>query len=148
KSGMLPADKKLLYVRLLVHFIGDMHQPMHTARKDDQGGNKVKVLWFNTPSNLHQVWDEKLVEFQELSYTEYAAAINFTSKQQRDALYKQPISEWMWNSYTLAEKIYADIKQPDQKLDYKYNYNYVAILNKQLLEAGVHLAGVLNDIFK
>ena len=44
-------------------------------------------------------------------------------------------------------KIYGDITQPEQKLDYKYNFNYLAILNQQLLKGGVHLAGLLNEIF-
>jgi hypothetical protein len=59
----------------------------------------------------------------------------------------EPVSKWVYQSYQLAEKIYSDIKQPDQRLDYKYNYNYVTTLNLQLLKGGVHLAGLLNEIF-
>jgi len=48
----------------------------------------------------------------------------------------------------ITEKIYADIKEPYQKLDYKYNYDYLDILNRQLLKGGVHLAGLLNKIYE
>ena len=67
---------------MLIHLVGDIHQPMHTGRSDDQGGNKIKVMWFNEPKNLHQVWDDQLILFQQLSYTEYAAAINHTTPAQ------------------------------------------------------------------
>src|SRR5687768_10871221 len=76
KGKKLGAEKKLLYLRLLIHIVGDLHQPMHVARQDDLGGNRVRVQWFNQPSNLHRVWDEQLLEFQQLSYTEYATALN------------------------------------------------------------------------
>ena len=147
KKKNLAMDKKRFYVRLLVHFIGDIHQPMHAARRDDLGGNRVKVLWFNTPTNLHAVWDESLVNFQQLSYTEYARAINFSTLAQRKEWQKKPISGWIAESYRLAENIYTDIKEDNQKLSYDYNFNHVATVNQRLLQGGVRLAGILNQIF-
>lgn len=147
KNKQLTQENKQLYLRVLIHLVGDIHQPMHTGRPDDLGGNKIKVMWFNEPKNLHQVWDDQLISFQQLSYTEYTDVINFTTKEQRAQWQQEPVSKWVIDSYQLAEKIYADIKQPDQRLDYKYNYNYVALLNQQLLKGGVHLAGMLNEIF-
>ena len=148
KKPDLQAAQKQMYLRLLIHLVGDIHQPMHTGRTADQGGNKIKLLWFNTPTNLHQVWDERLIDFQQLSYTEYANAINFSTAEERRTLQKEPMAEWVWKSYNLAQQIYADVTGPDQKLDYKYNFKYQQILNLQLLEGGIHLAGILNDIFK
>jgi hypothetical protein len=147
KKKNLAMDKKRFYVRLLVHFIGDIHQPMHTARRKDLGGNLVKVSWFNTPTNLHAVWDESLVNFQQLSYTEYARAINFSTPAQRKAWQKKPISNWIAESYGLAENIYTDIKEDNQKLGYDYNFKHIATVNKRLLQGGVRLAGILNKLF-
>ncbi len=147
KNKALAQDKKLMYLRMLIHIAGDLHQPMHVGRLDDRGGNGIKVLWFGNHVNLHQVWDEKLIDFQQLSYTEYAAAINYTTKKQVRELQRQPVSQWVYQSYVYAQKIYSDITEPEQKLDYKYNFNYSGILNQQLLEGGVHLAGLLNEIF-
>lgn len=146
KKSDLSAENKQLYLRLLIHLVGDIHQPMHTGRPEDLGGNKIKVMWFGDSKNLHQVWDDQLILFQQLSYTEYSAAINHTTKDQLKAMQQEPVSKWVYQSYQVAEKIYNDVK-PDQKLDYKYNYNYVSILNRQLLKGGVHLAGLLNEIF-
>lgn len=147
KNKTLSKDKKVFYLRFLVHLVGDIHQPLHVGRPDDMGGNRIRVTWFNTPYNLHQVWDGELIDFQQLSYTEYTAAINHTTKAQRIQWQKQPLSEWFWQSYQIAEKVYADIK-PDDKLGYLYNYKFIGIVNQQLVIGGVHLAGLLNDIFK
>ncbi len=146
KNKLLSTDKQQLYLRVLIHLVEDVHQPMHVGRPDDLGGNRVTVNWFSDASNLHQVWDSKLIDFQQLSYTEYVAAINFTTKEQRKEWMAEPVSEWIWQSYQQAEKIYAGVKTGD-RLGFDYNYKYIATLNEQLLKAGVHLAGLLNQIF-
>lgn len=147
KSGNATLENKRMYLRLLIHIVGDIHQPLHVGRPDDLGGNKIRVMWFNSPYNLHQIWDEVLIDFQQLSYTEYATAINFTSKDQRANLNKQPLSYWFFESYQLAEQIYGDVKGTEEKLGYQYNFKYKAMLEAQLLKGGVRLAGILNEIF-
>ena len=146
KNKELEQDKKIFYLRLLIHIIGDIHQPLHIGRPDDRGGNNVKVNWFKDPSNLHTVWDSKLIDFQQLSYTEYASSINYTTKALRKEWQAEPISDWIWQSYQHAEKIYADTK-PDSNLSYEYNFKFIGVVNQQLLKGGVHLAGLLNEIF-
>ena len=146
KNKRTPDEIKLFDLKLLIHIVGDIHQPLHTGRLADLGGNKVKVSWFNTPSNLHRVWDEQLINFQLLSYTEYVAAINHITMAERKNWFNQDIQSWIYDSYQLAEKIYAD-KKTDDKLGYEYNYIYVSSLNQQLLKGGLHLAGLLNQIF-
>jgi hypothetical protein len=146
KKHLVPEQKKM-YLRLLIHFVGDVHQPMHASHKEDLGGNRVRVNWFNTPTNLHAVWDESLVNFQQLSYTEYTAAINHTTLQQRLAWQKQPLSEWIVESYDIAETLYAEITKPDQRLGYEYNFRHIETVNNRLLKGGVRLAGLLNSIF-
>jgi hypothetical protein len=147
KNKNLAADKKILYLRVLIHLVGDIHQPMHTGRFEDRGGNNIRVLWFRDTVNLHQVWDDKLINFQQLSYTEYAAAINYATKDELQVWQAEPLSVWLYQSYTVAEKLYAEIKTPYQNLDFRYNYNNLQILNQQLLKGGVHLASLLNQIF-
>ncbi|MEO5893990.1 MAG: S1/P1 nuclease [Ferruginibacter sp.] len=147
KKKELSPENKLLYLRMLIHLVGDIHQPMHTGRADDEGGNKIKVMWFGQSKNLHQMWDDQLILFQQLSYTEYSESINHPTNEQINEWQHDPLSKWVYQSYQLAERIYGDIKEPDQKLDYKYNFNYVSIVNQQLLKGGVRLAGILNEIF-
>ena len=146
KNGSLTADKKLMYLRLLIHIAEDLHQPMH-VREEEQGGNKITLMWFSQRSNLHSVWDEQLIDYQRLSYTEYAATINHTTAAQRTTWLKEPVSRWIWDSYQIAAPLLEEITQPEQKLSYRYNFDHVQTLNGQLLKGGVHLAGLLNGIF-
>jgi len=146
KRPGLSATQKKLDLRMLVHMIGDLHQPMHTAHKDDLGGNKISVLWFGQKSNIHKVWDEQLVDYQQLSYTEYTKAINHPSAVQLYNWRKSSLKESLFESYSICSKIYSTVK-PDDKLSYRYNFDWVNTVNEQLLKGGIRLAKVLNDIY-
>ncbi|WP_299823571.1 S1/P1 nuclease [uncultured Pontibacter sp.] len=146
KKKDLPQAKKEMYLRLVIHMVGDIHQPMHAGRPEDLGGNRVRLTWFNTPTNLHRVWDEQLIEYQQLSYTEYATVLNHVSKNQRNTWQQAPVSTWIYESYQIADKLYEGVK-PEDKLSYRYNFDHVNTLNDQLLKGGVRLAGLLNEIF-
>ena len=148
KKKNLPQAQKLMYLRLIIHIVGDLHQPLHAAANGTRGGNQVRVLWFNEPSNLHRVWDEHLVEYQQLSYTELTRSINFISIEERKRLQSQPISEWLYESYSISNKLLEEIKQPNQKLSFEYNFKHHQTMNEQLLKGGVRLAGILNELFK
>ena len=147
RNKKLPKDKQKFYLMLLVHFIGDIHQPLHHGNATDDGGNKIKLLWFGDNTNLHSVWDSRMIDNQQLSYTEYAAAINHPTAAQKKQWQKQPMSEWIYESYLISRDIYKKTP-PDTKLSYSYSYNWLGVANKQMLKGGVRLAAVLNDIFK
>lgn len=148
KNKNLTHSKKLMYLRLVIHIAGDIHQPFHAAHTGDAGGNDIKVSWFGQPSNIHRVWDEQLIDFQKLSYTEYTAAINHVTPRQKTVWQKQPISKWIFDSYSISEQLHKELRQPDQKLSFLYNFKHIETLNEQLLKGGVHLAGLLNQIFE
>ncbi len=147
KNKNLAPDKKVMYLRLLIHIAGDVHQPLHASAKGDRGGNDIKVMWFSQAANLHSVWDTYFIESQELSYTEYAKALNYVTPLQKQILMKQPISKWLYDSYKISDTLRGEIKQPNQRLSYDYNFRHLKTLNQQLLNGGIHLAALLNHIF-
>jgi hypothetical protein len=147
KKPALPHDQKLMYLRLVIHIVGDVHQPLHVSAKGTTGGNDIKLNWLSESSNLHRVWDSDMPDFQQLSFTEIADAINFTTKTQRKEWQRQPISEWLYESYKLSEQIHEGAKA-GQRLGYDYDYANVATMYHQMLKGGVRLAGLLNEIFK
>ena len=148
KNTKSTAEQKKLALRMVIHLVGDLHQPMHTARKDDLGGNKIQLLWFGEKSNLHRVWDEQLIDYQQLSYTEYAKAINFATPHQVAYWQKTTLKDCVFESYTICNKIYATGIKNDDKLSYKYNFDWIGTVNEQLLKGGIRLAGILNTIYK
>ena len=61
---------KVFHIKMLVHLIGDLNQPLHTGLQEDKGGNDFQVRWFKDGSNLHTVWDTKMIEhYNCLLYT-------------------------------------------------------------------------------
>lgn len=147
KKKNLAKDKKVMYLRLLIHLVGDIHQPLHVSPVGSTGGNDIRVNWFSTPSNLHRVWDEHLIEYQQLSYTEFTKAINFSTTAQRKTWQDAPLSRWLFESYSIAQDLHTELTSQNPRLGYEYNFRHVNTLNDQLLKGGVRLAGMLNSIF-
>lgn len=146
RNDQLEPDKKQMYLKLLIHLVGDIHQPMHTGRFEDLGGNRVQLTWFNEGSNLHRVWDSDLIESQQLSYTEYSRAINFIEAYQLKSLQRESVGHWIYDSYQISEQIYSRIKSGD-KIGYRYIYDNISIAENQLRKGGIRLAGLLNAIY-
>lgn len=146
RKKQLPLEMKRMYLRILIHLVGDVHQPMHCGRAEDQGGNEIKVTWFNKPVNLHSLWDSELIEFQQLSYTEFARAINYPSVSERKTWQQDDLTKWVFESYKLSDELYKEA-ETNTKYSYRYNFDHIKTLEQQLLKGGVRLAGLLNQIF-
>lgn len=138
---------KVFHLKMLVHFIGDLHQPLHVGIGDDRGGNQFQVRWFDEGTNLHTVWDTKMIESYNMSYAELAANADRLSKRERLEIESGTVLDWVADSRTLCESVYANTES-GEKLGYKYMYDYVNVARSQLQKGGIRLAVVLNDVFK
>lgn len=132
-------------LRFLVHLMGDMAQPMHLGRAEDLGGNLIKVEFFKEPTNLHTLWDTKLIDLQKYSFTEYAGVLDIKSTVEVKEIQSGTLEQWMYDSHKLANSIYAHV-EAGKNYSYDYNYKYTAALEKQLLYGGLRLAKILNDV--
>lgn len=140
-------DDKIFYLKMLIHFIGDLHQPMHVSGVlDDKGGNDFQVRWFNEGTNLHVVWDSKLIESYGMSYSEIAANEKKLTKQQLGIIQAGTPIDWMYESRELCKDIYLNT-EIGEKLRYGYSYEYMNDVLFQLQKGGIRLAVILNDIF-
>ncbi len=140
-------EDKVFYLKMLIHLVGDLHQPMHVGRLEDKGGNDIQVQWFNDGSNLHRVWDSGMINAYGMSYTELAASLPVISKKQRKAIQEGTLLDWVEESQEMANKIYNSV-EVGEKLQYRYNYLWWSTLEKQLQKGGLRLAKVLNTLFK
>ncbi|MBQ4805715.1 S1/P1 nuclease [Aquimarina sp. MMG015] len=146
KSEDSSEEDKEFYLKMLVHFIGDLHQPLHVGRGEDKGGNDIQVRWFRDGSNLHRVWDSEMLDYYGMSYTELANNTDELSLSEIEAIKKGEVLDWIYESQSLAKKVYASANV-GEKLGYKYMYNNFPIVRTQLQKGGIRLAKVLNDIF-
>ena len=175
KGGKLEGERRLDALRFLVHFVGDVHQPMHCAfRYGDQGGNMLPVNSFtgqnyafgpeselDYPASLHSVWDEylvsELVAGRKTKDVSRALHKDITSDQVRLWMHDD-VMNWAVDSYWIARKK-AYRMTNGEKFPYKWarpgmdltRENYidaqVPVVAEQLQKAGVRLAGLLNSAF-
>jgi hypothetical protein len=143
-------EERAVALKLLVHFIGDAHQPLHAGYAADRGGNLVQVRWFGMVTNLHSVWDSHLVEHQRLSYTEYVDFLDFASAEDIGAWSDSRYLDWIEESRALLNQAYAPIRSVEQDEIPDLGWDYVnamtPVFERRLLQGGIRLAGVLNRV--
>lgn len=133
-------------LKFLVHFIGDLHQPLHLGRAEDLGGNKLEVTWLGKTVNLHRVWDELLVESRRMSSSEYAQYLEDKFEKEKNKFEAQTLFDSVKASYTLAGTVYGyDLTNMNA---YRYTYRFAGEADRMLFMAGIQLAGILNSIYQ
>jgi hypothetical protein len=144
KAKKVTGKQEIEYIKMLIHLIGDIHQPLHVGCCDDRGGNRVRVKWHGRDTNLHTVWDSELFNETNLSYTELANALGKPTKEEVVKIKKASVREWAKESMGMRKQVYAI---GDGNLGYKYSYKNLDSAKYRLLLAGIRLADVLNSIY-
>lgn len=145
KDGELNETEEREKLKLVMHMIGDIHQPLHVGTGEDRGGNDVRVQWMGDNSNLHRVWDSDVINSFQMSYTELAKELNTATADQIVAWQKATVRDWAYESVSYRDNIY-DLPS-SMRLGYEYRYINKDIIYRRLLQAGVRMAGVLNEIY-
>lgn len=144
RTRNLPAAQQKEHLRILIHLVADLHQPLHVGAKNDRGGNNVQVTWFGNASNLHRIWDSDMIDDTRLSYTELAESLEVPSKDLIRQWQKISVEEWARESQAYEGSVYDYGKG---RLGYEYAYINLPIVRQRLLQAGVRLAGILNELY-
>jgi hypothetical protein len=95
-------EDKINALKFIIHFVGDVHQPMHVSRAEDEGANKIQVNYDGKGTNLHALWDSKLLEHERLSEQQLADKVDRATPQQVRTWQSDPLIEWMWESYQIS----------------------------------------------
>lgn len=132
-------------LKLLIHIVGDMFQPLHLGRQQDLGGNTINVKWFGRNINLHSLWDSHLIDGQKLSYTEYVTHLKRIYKPKKVRYSERQVLDFAWKTYIICEKIYNTVS--DTSNSYRYIYDYQKVWEQQLVEGGILLASILDYIY-
>lgn len=150
KDQNAPRQDRVEALKFLVHFVEDVHQPLHVSYEDDKGGNSVKVTYGGKQSNLHKVWDIDLID-QWIGREDWIALAASVSQgvtdESADKWRKtsEPV-EWANESLAITKRLYADLPA-DGQLDKSYYDRNIGIVEERLSAAGVRLAVLLNGIF-
>lgn len=141
-------EQKQLALKMVIHFLGDIHQPMHMGHASDIGGNRWHVKYFGKDSNLHSVWDSSIPESaHKWSYTEWQQQIDRATPEEEAAILAvgNPV-EWGKETYAICEKVY-DGTPEDTNISYDYIAEWSPVIEQQFLKGGLRLADVLNSVF-
>ena len=136
----------------LVHLMGDLHQPLHVGGTD-QGGNLVSVNWMDRwKSNLHSTWDDEMVDFERLGYTQYARFLDRASEADASRWLAGDTIFYADEAIAMRSKLYVFPDDAGKPAVHKISYKYIGAqrdrMREQLLKGGLRLAGVLNSIFQ
>ena len=158
-------------LRFLVHFVGDVHQPMHAISDADLGGNcELLNPLVGKAKNLHALWDGQIVEAMDASDRDLAESLGKHFSALEEARQKEfsggEVDDWVWESHKLAqENIYGKLHIPVEPILFPKNCGeapseitnshpqidtlYIDIMKPvvrdQLLKAGLRLARTLNE---
>jgi hypothetical protein len=143
-----PPDQRREALMFLIHFIGDMHQPLHCEDNDDRGGNSVQVQFFGRRSNLHSVWDSGLLG-RVGSEDQLLPALSRESAAHAGKYSKGSVAKWAEESHKTARKVvYGKLPKTAQGspvvIDETYEKAADPIVRHQIELAGARLAKVLN----
>jgi len=145
KSQDFSLEDEAFTLKCLIHLVGDIHQPLHVGNGMDRGGNDIEVEYFWRKSNLHRVWDVGIIDGQNLSYTEYTDWIHHPDGFDTDSWLRKGIEEWAYESMSCRSQVYN--LPENRKINYAYNYHNIELVNLRLLQAGIRLASILNEIY-
>jgi hypothetical protein len=162
-SPSIPDDEKLRALKFLMHFVGDIHQPLHASDNLDHGGNKERAVALGKTAALHGHWDTTFVTAigaapgtQNTDAHAVAAALRTPSATERGNWLGTPKPRtWALESFTLAQSYAYGALPPLSKvntkqvyqLDATYSANATKVTADQLNKAGYRLAAILNAAF-
>jgi len=151
-----PADKANA-LKFIVHFVGDIHQPLHSGRPEDRGGNLILRKWHNQSTNLHAIWDVLIIDEAYASQTRngshkpskpkvdnvvYAADLMQKYQGQHVAGAVDDIDGWLKESIDLRAAAYEYKDESEEA----YTARFIDTVDQRIYDGGVRLAALLTSL--
>ena len=140
-------DDAALAMKILVHVVGDLHQPLHLGHATDLGGNRTKVKNFGRDTNLHAVWDSAIPEAaHKWSYTEWTDQIDRLAPGDYESITSGTVDDWAKETVNVAGQVYRYF-EADPTVSYNQIADWTPTVELQFLRGGLRLAHLLNTLF-
>ncbi len=139
EKGTSPTDLKL-NLMILIHLVGDVHQPLHDGYGNDKGGNSINVSLFGKQTNLHSAWDGAIINHEHITRQTIMANYSKLSATQIAGLKTENVANWINESRTYLPQIYSF---SNSTLDEAYVQKAAPIIEDQILKAGIRLSAIL-----
>jgi len=154
QDSRVEKSKRIVALKFLIHLVADIHQPLHVGDNGDRGGNLLQVRFFGVGTNLHSVWDSKLMERYTSNKQVWLWEMTTVAHPAKAAQWATGTPEdWANETLAVARQVYCvpgtkKLIRPGAKLQTEYYSFAFPILREQLAKAGIRLAYVLNEIFR
>ena len=140
----LSAARRAEALKFLVHFVVDLHQPLHVGRRVDRGGTSTDVYLGEERLSLHRFWDTDAIREDELPATRYARGVMSAAALLANEQRPSPARQWAAESLSLRGVVY-DFDLETGQLDDDYLETASAVTQRRLIQAGLRLADQLNE---
>jgi len=141
-TGRTPAER-LQALKFVVHFVGDVHQPLHAGYGHDKGGNDKQIQWEGRGTNLHTLWDSRMLLSTRRGEADYLRHLRTLPRPGTDAVaLPPPAAAWAEQSCRVATE--PGFYPSGAKLEPAYVDRYLPVAERQLRAGGAALAAVLN----
>ena len=141
--------------RFLIHFVEDLHQPLHVVHPDGQGGNRTEVTLFGEETNLHSVWDSGLIERRlgardpggAPPWKEWAKELrsSIVPREQRLWASQTDPLDWAAEGIAPARQMTFDVAS-GAALGENYYQEAIPIIERRIQMAAIRLATLLNNL--
>lgn len=145
-----PMARRAEALKWVVHFIGDLHMPLHSGDRGDRGGNDV-VVWYQwRRTNLHSLWDSRMIEASGVSEDQMVSGLERRVREHSDlaSVRAGSIAAWTLESHDIARDMVYPRLSSWLVITDGYVREAMPVIETQLFRAGVRLAAVLNDALK
>jgi hypothetical protein len=139
-----PKATRLQALKFVVHFIGDVHQPLHAGYGHDKGGNDRQIQFNGKGSNLHSLWDSGMLNdagLDEAAYLQRLRAMPLAVPLARQAL---PPASAQWAQASCAIVVRPGFYPPKASIGADYVQAWRLVAEAQLRRGGAQLAATLN----
>lgn len=145
-AGGLSEKEESEKLKMLIHMVEDIHQPLHVGTGEDRGGNDVKIEFFGQPTNLHALWDSGMIDRQGMSYTEMGDELFRRITPELQQKYRSAtMQDWLTEAVNLRGAVY-DLPE-NRRISYVYMYHNFKIAEERMIAASVRLAQILEEIY-
>ncbi len=143
----LPLKRRKVALKYLVHFVGDVHQPLHLGNRKDRGGGKIRLAYLGKKLTLHYLWDGGLIDWKRESLLKYATRLNAQVQDlEKSKWLHSKVNDWADESRSLALKYAYPLE--NNKLSKTYISKGREILDQRMVQAGIRLADLLKRLLK
>jgi S1/P1 Nuclease len=143
KDPATTPEKRREDLMFLIHFVGDMHQPLHCADNKDKGGNDVRIEFNGRQSNLHSLWDSGLLGRMGKE-DDLLPRLSRESQRHKDKYARGTVRDWAEQSHKLAQKMVYGRLPKGLVIRADYERKADPIVERQIEKAGARLAAMLN----